>query len=371
MEQQNGSRFRKLIEKYLDNNISIDEQEELFQTYDNLGDSEKDWKTQELGDQTTVGTDLLNRINQTLKINAKKKPKYFWYKIAASILICSGILSAVYLITSQSTKQNYSAVTLKLANGDLVYLDDLKVGAQVEGANYIIKKDSINFISYLPIDNEDSGTGENELILPKASNYKIRFAEGTTVTLNTSSSLKFPHHFAKNARVVQLNGEAYFDVTKNPGKNFRVISNKQIIQVLGTRFNVKAFNQEPTITTLLEGKVQLSFADKNKNSQSYYLKPNQQAALFGKNIKISEVDTSIALAWLSDCFEFHNDNIKTIMNELQRYHDVEVVYKGNVDDINISGRISRSKSLSEIIKILNMTDGVNITLEGRRILVQK
>ncbi|RZK51953.1 MAG: DUF4974 domain-containing protein, partial [Pedobacter sp.] len=361
MEEMNNEKFRRLINQYLEGDIDTEDKKELFNIYDALQNSEKLWDDIILGNQEQVGSKLLDRINASIKSTRKSKPFLQkispWLKVAALIVLVSSILFTTYQLYWAQNKTVQEPM-LTLAKGEHVLFAKMKIGEEVVKENLIIKKIDSDFISFSALNkNQVTAYADfNEIEIPIGSTYKFKLIDGTSLLLNTSSKLKFPTVFSKNSRTVYLNGEAYFDVAKNRLQPFSVVSKQQTTRVVGTRFNMKAFEEAPVITTLVEGKVKLwankKYAD-YKGVASVYLIPGQQASLNKDSLYVKNVDTNLSLAWVNGYFEFQNDSITSIMDELRRYYDIEVIYKGNVEGINIGGRVSRSKSINEIIKVLN------------------
>jgi len=198
--------------------------------------------------------------------------------------------------------------------------------------------------------------------------YQVVLADGTKVWLNALSSIRFPTSFKGSERKVEITGEAYFEVAKNARMPFRVIGGSQTVEVLGTHFNINAYPDESAVaTTLLEGSVKVAMHD----GQAKVLKPGEQALIFKENnsFRVKEVDAEDAVAWKNGYFQFNDDDLKTIMNQLSRWYNVEIVYQQANLDQKFGGTISRSKNLSQVLRILELTGNVRFRVEGRRITV--
>lgn len=204
-------------------------------------------------------------------------------------------------------------------------------------------------------------------------------SDGTEVWLNASSSLKFPVSFDKDERLVELKGEAYFEVAykvkaergKQKGERvpFVVRSGGQIVEVLGTHFNISAYNDEASIkTTLLEGKVRVTAGSKQSPKDSKLLKPGQQSELSSvqREIIVNEVDTEEAIAWKNGMFQFSDSDLRSIMNELERWYDIEVDTKG-MPEKRFNGIIPRNVKLSQVLDMMEKTSGLKFKIEGRRV----
>jgi ferric-dicitrate binding protein FerR (iron transport regulator) len=197
-------------------------------------------------------------------------------------------------------------------------------------------------------------------------------SDGSKVWLNAASSLQFPASFTGNTREVQLTGEGYFEVAKNAAMPFHVKVNNITIEVLGTHFNVNAYEDEASVaTTLLEGSVKIKKdLPAKSSSQSVVLKPGEQAQLAKDGqLKINRnANTQEVIAWKNDNFEFNNTPVKEIMRQISRWYDVEIDYKGSVSMHKLTGKISRNVDLHQVIEMLKYT-GINIKIENKKIMI--
>lgn len=207
----------------------------------------------------------------------------------------------------------------------------------------------------------------NKLETPRGGKYQILLPDGTKVWLNAASTLTYPNSFKGTERKVTLKGEAYFEVARDKKKTFKVVCESQTIEVLGTHFNIKSYEDEHQAqTTLAKGKVKIL-----KGLQFKILKPGQAAftSKSSKNIQIEDTDLEKDLAWKNNEFIFNGDDLMSIMKEVSRWYDVEVVYKGNFNEHKYFGAVSRSKNISEVLKMLQLTGKINFKIEGRRIIL--
>lgn len=191
-----------------------------------------------------------------------------------------------------------------------------------------------------------------KLAVPRAGNYTLRLADGTTVWLNAGSTLTFPVAFAEDTRSVYLEGEAYFDVrsklTKNQQKApFYVQTAEQRIEVKGTRFNVNAFHGEATRTTLVEGEVLV-----HTPLKSLMLQPNQQIINSQKRLTKSNIDVKTEVAWKDNLFYFDETPLREAMSQISRWYDIAIIYKNGIPNTYFYGEFSREQPLAEILEIL-------------------
>jgi len=224
-----------------------------------------------------------------------------------------------------------------------------------------------------------SPTAYNTIATPKGGQYQLILPDGSKVWLNAASSLRYPTAFSGKERVVELKGEAYFEVAPLTPKDehgkmpFRVhiapatgSGPGMDVQVLGTHFNVMAYADEKSInTTLLEGAVKL-----NEGDHSALIRPGEQGKLnSGNGFKVAPVDTEEAIAWKNGLFRFNEASIEEVMRQISRWYDVEVVYVNEAPKDLFRGEIYRNVSVSKVLKVLEAS-GVHFTVEGKKILVQ-
>jgi len=197
----------------------------------------------------------------------------------------------------------------------------------------------------------------------------LTLSDGSKVWLNAASSLRYPASFVGNERKVELTGEGYFEVAKNASMPFKVnVAGKGEVEVLGTYFNINSYADEATInTTLLEGKVKVSALN---NQQT--LSPGQQAQIAGDGqINLNKnVNVEAVMAWKNGKFIFENADIKSVMRQVEKWYDVEIVFNGNITTEEFVGIISRNVNVSQILKMLEKTGTVKFEIEGKRIIVK-
>jgi ferric-dicitrate binding protein FerR (iron transport regulator) len=211
----------------------------------------------------------------------------------------------------------------------------------------------------------------NTVSTRRGGQFQVVLPDGSKVWLNTVSSLRFPTAFTGTERVVELTGEAYFEVEKNAAQPFRVhvstAGDKGMdVRVLGTQFNVMAYENEAEIrTTLLEGAVKVMQGDKGK-----VLAPGQQAKLnrLGGLVLDENADVELAMAWKNGFTSFKSADIRSIMRQVERWYDIDVAYEGDVPDRTFSGGISRDANLSELIRLLEVSK-IHFRMDGRRLTV--
>lgn len=329
------------------------------------------------------------RLNQSIRTQKGKKFNIAWlnWKIVAPIaaMLLLTIYLAVHLFQSDKQKPVLSAkvkalnevqdivagsanAVLTLSTGESIKLDGYKNGVINTGNSTSISKSGNGLVVSA---NRKGNLPKNELLnkitIPRGGKYNIMLPDGTRVWLNSSSSLSFPNTFEGADRKVMLTGEAYFEVARNKQKPFKVnVAGKQEVEVLGTHFNISAFEEDQNITTtLLEGSVKV-----NTSKFQTLIKPGEMAV---NNLKtkprIVQADLDEVMAWKNDMFIFNNENITSIMKKISRWYDVDVTYEGDMTALNFEGNYSRSKGLKSLLKNISLTDKVRFVIVERRITV--
>ncbi|WP_312790012.1 FecR domain-containing protein [Sphingobacterium sp.] len=203
---------------------------------------------------------------------------------------------------------------------------------------------------------------------PRGAQYNVVLPDGSSVWLNASSTLEFPSSFdGSNQRAVKLSGEGYFEVAKNPNKKFVVQSDKQTVEVLGTKFNISSYPDDYTVkTSVKEGLVKVT-----SSIESVLLKTKQTSSLVKGKLYQENTDLDKALAWKNGYFYFEDDKIEDIMRELGRWYDIDVQYAGNMPKSGFVGRISKYANIKDVLALFESTKLVKFKIEGRRIIVSQ
>ena len=268
---------------------------------------------------------------------------------------------------------------LTLSDGSAIVLDSAGNGKLSVQGNAVVVKLANGRLAYHAAGDAAVANAPvfNTISTPKGGQYQVVLPDGSKVWLDATSSIRFPTVFNEKQRKVELVGEAYFEVTANPMKPFiiSVLSQQkekagelQKISVLGTRFNVMAYGDENTVkTTLLDGEVEVA-----GTTGGTKLKPGEQAQLIRgdqANINVvSDVDVNAAVAWKNGYFDFNRADIHTIMRQLSRWYDIEVVYQGNGVGKEFYGGMQRDLPLSAVFRILEKS-GVEFSIDGRKVMV--
>lgn len=374
-----------LYEKCAAGNCTEKERKLLEKYKDDFYLNDIPWDEINFGNKQVVTERIYSRLQESIY----KKNRLRWlsaYKFPAAAAIVLIILSSglYYLnnydkpsVISESrhlkndiAPGNNKAV-LTLGNGSHIILDNLKSGELARQENVIIRKDKDGQLIYdLSKSSFQPNTSQaiiyNSISTPRGGEYQLILPDGTKVWLNAESSLRFPVIFTGKARKVELSGEAYLEVAKNKQMPFRVFSRGVEVEVLGTHFNVNAYqNRSGVTTTLLEGSVRLI-----KDGERVVLKPGQSGISSEHSAFIvQDVDVEEVTAWKNGYFVFQDENISSIMAKAARWYDVEVEYRGNMADKNFWGKVSRYDNISELLKNMELTGTIHFKIEGRRVIV--
>lgn len=322
-------------------------------------------------------------VDQPVPVRRRKSYPLWYWAAAAMVFISLSIAFYFYAPVMEEGKGGSTLryavnippggnkAILTLADGSEISLSDAENGALAKQSGINIIKTAEGQLTYDVSTSNKASEGQNKIATPRGGQYQINLPDGTKVWLNAASSLKFPLTFTglKN-RIVELSGEAYFEVTKNKHQPFKVLTaagsdqggRTQVIEVLGTHFNVNSYaDEESTKTTLLEGSIRLN--------NELTLKPGEQSIFANDHFHVRPVDTEEMIAWKKGYFMFANEDIRSIMRKISRWYDLEISYQGKPTDNTFIGTVSRFKEVSEVLNILELTKTVHFKIEGRRITV--
>jgi len=375
--------YNTLYEKYLSGNCTSKEREAIENYQDSIDLDRHHWIKDQMGEQELVKESIHSELLSSIARQKRRQIRIrTWYAAAAVMLL---ILSSGLYFNNLKKKTPVIAKTesprfkndvlpgdnraiLILDDGSQINLDDAQNGVLASENNTDIRKTGSGQLEYSTGDKLIETVKYNTLSTPMGGQYQLSLPDGSKVWLNSGSSIRFPTTFIGKERVVELKGEAYFDITKNKKMPFIVRTNNSMdIKVLGTQFNVMAYDDEKSInTTLVEGSVQIL-----KESGTAFLEPGQAAILnkgTGK-IKVAEADIDEAVAWKNGYFMFSNENIESIMRKVSRWYNIDVDYQGNLSNKDFVGTISRDKNISELLKMLELTGAIHFKVDGRRVTV--
>ncbi|MET0944459.1 MAG: FecR domain-containing protein [Flavobacterium sp.] len=380
--------FKELMEQFVSGEITPKGKEMLLSMLDDPKYSQElntilreNYDSVEI---SQVSPEATGKFIEELKIKMEKSsktenedPTVFnllnWRKIviAASVLLVVGLGSyyvfqknnrmsvAVASKETHDKKPGKTGAILTLSNGSKIVLDSVGNGLLANQNNTTVSKKNGGVVY---TSGANAEVVYNTMTTPRAHQYNLELSDGTKVWLNASSSITFPTSFAENERKVKITGEVYFEVAKDKTKPFRVLVNDMQVNVLGTHFNVNAYQDEETVnTTLLEGSVLIT-----EKSKKILLKPGQQAIKQKSGIISvnNNVNVDMVMGWKNGLFYFENASLEIVLRQVSRWYDVDIVFEKGVPARAFEGEIQKDLKLSQVLKILEKNK-VHFKIEGK------
>lgn len=321
------------------------------------------------------------------------KYRYGWYQmVAAASIVLFLSIGSYFFLTSNPASPDYvelaevehdvapgtQKAVITLPNGHSYELGESDHGTITEEAGLSITRTLDGEIIYVIKDQNQlssSTNGVSRIETPPGAQHQLRLPDGTKVWLNAASSIEVPSGFAVDSeRVVELTGEAYFEVTRDENRPFKVRSQGQVVRVLGTAFNINSYADEGvTKTTLIEGSVQvLDTRRDGEAQQEVILVPGEQATLTGGGLQVKAVNMDQAVDWKNGDFIFQQETLAQILRRVARWYDIDVHYDAGVDRVQtFSGQVSRDKKLSEVLMILEATGEVIFSISDKSVVASK
>lgn len=378
MTKPSSEKLNELADKWLKGTISHEERLLLDQWYNTEAEDPLQLDVPDAS-EAEFSNRLLTNIHTRNNFEGKTtRKRWFIPAAAAAILICLSVAFYFYQSDDQSTylqaakliSPGKNNAVLTLSDGRKINLNETTNGVIAAQHGLQVSKTADGRLVYelSPGKQEDTTSNDYHTIeSPKGGEWQVKLPDGSIVFLNASSKLTYPTHFKMHERKVRMEGEAYFEVAPNKSKPFRVVSGEQTVEVLGTHFNITAYPAEMIRTTLIEGSVNVK-----AGGQSAILTPGKQAAFSNQKLQVfPSADLEEVLAWKNGYFKF-DENLESIMRKIARWYDVEVQYETRPDPaLTFSGKISRSRDLSGILKMLAFNGDIHFKVEGRRITVTK
>ncbi|WP_295119401.1 FecR family protein [uncultured Chitinophaga sp.] len=317
----------------------------------------------------TTGDIVLTRILGGREAPVRRMFPYRRAAAAAVLLLLGGAAAWIWqrpskppVVAAANVQPGYDKATLTLADGSVVTLDSNGRRTITQGSTTIRQQ-----AGQLLYEGEGALAELNTLSTPRGGQFRVTLPDGTQVWLNAASSITFPTAFNGADRSVKITGEAYFEVAQMANKPFKVnINDKNMVQVLGTSFNINSYTDEPYInTTLLSGGVRVSAA-----SENVVLRPLQQAQYKDKLTVVPVTTTDQVMAWKDGAFYFTNADLPTVLRQVSRWYDVEIVYEGKIPQRSFGGEMGRDLQLTQVLGILGKMD-VKFKLEGNKLIVMQ
>lgn len=380
-----------LCKKYIDRSISEEEVVEMLDYFKVHGIPDK--FDHLLGKEFSKAmgannpTEQVEHLTDKVKLNLrqhimskKKSDLYRWLPYVAAVFVFSMIGVSWFIFSQKADDALVSKIdimpggnkaTITLADGRILSLDESREGIIINGQE-IMYNDGTSPVLAL----ETAIPQVLTLSTPRGGTYKVTLADGTVVWLNAESTLKYPSHFVSGERVVELEGEAYFDVRRIASENssdsfqpFRVVSANQTIAVLGTEFNISAYaDEDETKTTLVEGKVRIESAQDRKNITLF---PGEQGIIGQSGLEKNKVDVSDYIDWKNGEFLFRNETAKEVLHRIARWYDIDIEYNIDMPSGEIfSGSISRYSHLQTVLDILQEAGDLTFEIKERTVIVR-
>ena len=346
----------------------------------------KTMNSPEIGRSANIGR---SEIGGSPVVRLLTNNKFWWGVAAAALLIYANFFfnhpttnpvaatPAKAAVHDRTPGGNIAVLTL--SDGSAIALDSAKNGIVAQQGNVKISKLSNGQLAYNGLHEKPTVVLYNTLTTPRGGQYKLVLPDGSIVWLNAASSIRYPTTFSGEERVVSITGEAYFEIAKNPSMPFKVNlpypsggrpegggGEATQIEVLGTNFNVNTYTDENVQkTTLLEGSIRLFSKDAAQK-----LEPGQQAQVHknGQLSVLNNADTEEAVAWKNGRFHFENADIETVMRQIARWYDVEIVFQGKIPTEKFEGEIPRNSNMSEVFKILELSN-VHFKVDDKKVTV--
>ncbi len=384
-----SERLQYLLERYQQDQCTEVELEELNEWFHSWNPGTEDMQRwlQESGGAQSLQQAMYVDFNAKVKRTHRLKKIGWLYKAAAASII---LAVAVFLLypnrkrsTGEAVKENTATVntgflhdvppgtdkaTLKLADGTEIALADTGNAHIATQNNTEIKQAGNGSIAYTA--GEQPGLQQpvyNSLTTPRGGKYSLTLADGTAVTLDAASSITYPVAFTGKERLVTITGQVYFEVAHDAARPFKVMAKNQVIEDIGTAFNVNAYDDDLFAKiTLAEGSINVHNA-----TQSALLVPGQQAVIKNgqQQIQVKKVNVEEVVAWKNGWFIFHQEDLQSIMKQAARWYNVEIVYEGTRDK-KFGGRISRYKNISELLENLKISGGISYSIDSNKVVLK-
>jgi len=395
--------MHELFKKYLENKCSPEELKLLLKEFD-VEDNEdllRGLIIQELESEQEIRAFTAEELENSLRgtFNAIKTKldsekinivapvvpliKRNWFRLAAAAVFVLAVIG-VYLLVNQQPVElpvaksdqhqtndilpGGNKAVLTLSNRSDINLESVSSGTIFQEGDTKISKLNDGQLVYNTLEEKPTQVLYNTVTTPRGGQYQLLLSDGSKVWLNSASSIRFPVSFTGDARRVEVSGEAYFEVAKDPSMPFKVdVAGKNEIEVLGTHFNINSYADESAIkTTLLEGSVKVTSL---KTGESTLITPGQEAQLTTDGeIAINKADPDKVIAWKNGYFNFDGADTRMVMQLISRWYDVDVIYEGAVPQKEFAGEIEKNLKISQVLKILEKND-LHCRLEGKKLLV--
>jgi len=368
-------RLEQLFKGHLTQSLTQEVKSEFFALVNDASHADQ---LQELVDRVELGAHEWVDLNEEsskeilfaiLTLNEQTTVRNLWWRyVAAACIIALMAIGTIWLISpNQQIQQGIlqkaviapgtNKAILVTGDGQELVLDGkgtIQVGnARIEGG--VASYQNASTVAF------------NTLKTPRGGQFKVILPDGTHVWINSASQLRYPTAFTGNNRIVELEGEAYFEVTHDRQKPFKVKVGDLFVNVLGTKFNIMAYSDEPSVqTTLVNGSVELNLLGNSK-----LIQPGEQANIKAGSSEfiIANPDLNQVLAWKEGKFLFNNLDIKSIMRQISRWYDIDVEYRGEPSVRLLGGGFSKASIADSVLSIIEETGIAQFKFEGKKVIV--
>jgi ferric-dicitrate binding protein FerR (iron transport regulator) len=322
-------------------------------------------------------------VEKGIGLNKRSLPRRNWILKFAAVISFGILIGSLAYLSNMDVFQGEQQVAdfkivpgstkavLQLHNGEYVNLEDNQTDslANINGTTISNRDGKIEYLAH----NTTSAQLVplmNTIKIPVGGEYQLTLSDGTKVWLNSESEIKYPVQFIGYKRRVEVKGEVYFDVAHDKAKPFVVSVNDVEVEVLGTEFNIEAYDDQNSVTTtLIKGSVKLT-----KNEEQIIIKPNQQASISDgdSSFKLKDVEAKNYALWKEGIFYFEEANLSTIMEKLARWYDIKVFYKNqSIQNSRFSVEMKRYEDISKILEIIELTQKVKFEIKDNVVTVSK
>ncbi|WP_152267926.1 FecR family protein [Agriterribacter humi] len=409
------SQIKSLLDRYIAGNVTSQEQKLVEQWLEENSQHNTEWQLMNNKDKAIWLLELYHDINDSITNKEAEEGndslidpslpwyKKFWLPVAAMLIVSIGTGIYYFLLPRHERTVPVSVTVpplqndalpgtnkaiLTLDNGKTILLDDSQDGVLAKQGGTAVRKQGENLM-YNAKGSADKPAPAvfNTLTTPRGGQYKLVLSDGSKVWLNASSSIRYPASFAGDERKVEITGEVYFEISHLTAETSKGKAAKRIpfkvkintpgrngaeVEVLGTHFNINAYDDEDAIsTTLLEGSIKISPSKpKEKSLEAVIIKPGQQARLnkTGSLQLLKDVNLEETVAWKNGLFMMSSAAIPAVLRQLARWYDVDIVYDNGIPEGRITGDIPRDMNLSEVLKVMELS-GVHFKIDNKKIIV--
>ena len=371
----------KIIHRYLLGEISEEEQfllDEWVEQSEHHQEMLREFRRMEYLDENILRHRLFDSKKGLRKFEERKRRalrRLRWVRVASVAAVVCCVASVALFLSRRADERKeiarieapivpggYRAV-LVLDNGQHVELSD-EAALKVKEKSAVISVED-NHIVY-PKEDSIQIEAVNRVFTPRGGEYSLELSDGTNVWLNADSELRYPVRFKGDCREVEITGEAYFEVAKNADRPFVVYADGMKIRVLGTSFNVRAYENEKRQTTLIEGSVEVAYG-----SQQVKIVPGQQVMLSENRLVVREVNTWIDTGWKNGLFVFEEQPLTEGFRELERWYDVHIfIANEEIKRLKFTSDFPRYEDIDRVLRIIELAACVKCEVRERTIVVR-